>query len=488
MIEEDTCEALWALEVVSGSRAAATPDEFAKLLVQSTRIIRLYELKEKLGSGWGRYVCDKSVSLLGPSAEEKLMASRKTALSALLSMPREKFDSIKESLRADVAGLRVFDFEPESRLDFFKIVDRVVRGDTRFFKLNFSSPVPVAILHSDTGKLLISLDRFYLPPEAVHEFDTEKDAYLFFSNFMTLLLHLKENSLVETESILADPFAARYIKDIYKVFSRGIKDEKKMEIGEMIRTGKVWEATSALLEHESFYAAFKHVYGVSLMSFGLGELRFTSFASEGLFRIDRNGLEKMAEAFEKNRKTTREFFIGMCYLYATIQQFFFDKRLYLSKELEPVLPDDIGWSLPIRIYADCTAGSELRGGILSSIVGIKNIRVETDDGKFLNVTKEDTDFTIMPLHHTLINAQTYSIPESEDLYRGAIYYSPEIFYLLNFLTIRKGFSEEIVDEINGFVPRKFKFVKEKEMVGIVSHMSDMVAAVPAKTSSKKVKK
>ena len=480
MLERDVKDAIWALDRVEKKNLEGNPDELARLLVQCTHTIRLHELKGKLSAGWGKYVYDKSISTLGENAERKLRNSRKEVLAKVLSLSDNEFNSLKESLREDIASLRVFDFEPETRSDFFKLINRTVSGDIKFFKASIAGPVPVTVLTADAGIMLISLDNLCLPDETAKEFDSETDAALFFSNFLTLVLHAKENGLVDSEAVLSDKLALKYVRETYKVFSRGIKDEKKMEIGELIREGNVAEALNSLLKHNSFYEAFKHLPNITLISFGKGLLKFTSFYCEGTFTINNYGLEKMMEAFEKNEKAPREFFIGASYLFCTLVDYFLDKRAYLSKELTPVLPKSTGWSLPLKISANCTVDSEEKENITTSIFGIKGLRIDTADGKFINITKADEDFRLKPVEHTLMNVQVYHLPEASDICRGTIYYSPEIFYLLNLMMVRRKLNKKLVDELNPRIPRKFTFVKEEGKAGIVSHFSDAVK-VAAKT-------
>ena len=485
MFEKDIKNAVWALDKVGKGTPVDTPDELAKMVVQTTKIIRLHELKDKLKSGWGKYVYDQSVSALGNRCEYKLRNARSIALGKLSSLPKTKFNSIKHSLKEELVSLRVFDFEPESRLEFYKIINGIVSENIKFFKMNISSPIPVSILMADDGKMLISMDRFVIPEAASNEFDNEKDAKLFFGNLLSLLFHCKENGLVEEDEILSDKFAQKYSRELYRIIHRGMKDEDKIEIAEHIRDGKIWEAAGILMEHDSFYGFFKNLPNMALVSFGPGILTFSSFIGEGTFTLNEYAMEKMVEAMGKNKESSREYFLAASYIYFTLVEYFMDKRVHLSRDLEPVLPDDAGWSLPVKIDAECTADYDTKKNVDYSLFGIKNITMETADNKFIRITKSAEDFKIKPIDHTLINIQTYQLPDSSDIYRGAIYYSPEIFYLLNLMMVRRKLDNSIVAELNPRIPRKFRFVKEGKKTGIMSYITDKMTAVPSKPSKKR---
>lgn len=482
MFDKNIKDAVWALDRIEKGRPIDNPDEMAKMLIWTTKIIRLHELKDRLKSGWGKYVYDRSMSVLGENPVYRLRNSRSIVLGKLSSLPKDQFDSIKDSLKEELVSLRVFDFEPESRPEFFKIINNIVSENIRFFKANISSPIPVSILISDDGKMLISMDRFVLPEAAVKEFENENDAKLFFADFIALLLHCKENGLVEPDKILADKFAQKYSREIYKVFHRSIKKEDKIAAGNYIRDGKVWEAAGMLMEHNSFYRVFKNLPNMALVSFGAGILTFSSFVGNATFTFNEYAMEKMLDAFSRNKKSAREFFMAGSYLYFTLVEYFMDKRVYLSRDLEPILPDDAGWALPVTIDAECTVDSESKQNVDYSLFGIKNIEIETSDSKFIRMTKSPEDFRIKPIDHTLINVQAYNLPDSDEIYRGAIYYSPEIFYLLNLMMVRRKLDGSVIAELNPRIPRKFSFVREGKKSGIVSRITDKIAAVPSKTS------
>jgi len=485
MFEKDIKNAVWALDKVGKGTSVDTPDELAKMVIQTTKIIRLHELKDKLESGWGRYVYDQAVSSLGEKSEYKLRNARGIALGKLSSLSKTKFNSIKDSLKEELVSLRVFDFEPEARPEFYKIINNIVSENIKFFRMNISNPVPVSILLADEGKMLISMDRFVLPEDTLREFENENDAKLFFGNLLSLLFHCKENGLIEEDEILADKFAQKYSKEIYKLVHKGMKDEEKIEIADHIRDGKVWEAAGMLMDHESFYRFFRNLPNLALVSFGPGIITFSSFIGEATFTLNEYAMEKMVEAMSRNKQSSREFFLSASYLYFTLVEYFMDKRVYLSRDLEPVLPDDAGWSLPVKIDAECTADYDTKKDVDYSLFGVKNITMETSDNKFIKLLKSTDDFRIKPIDHTLVNVQAYHLPGAADIYRGAIYYSPEIFYLLNMMMVRRKLDGSIVAELNPRIPRKLNYVRENGKTGIMSYLTDKMAAVPSKPSKKR---
>ena len=144
MFEEKVDEAIWVIEVAAGKKKAENPNDLARLVVNSTKIIQLYEISGKL-SGWAKYIFDKSNAILGNTAIYKLRAARKDALMKLSSLSTNELKAIKESLREDFVGLRIFDFEPEIRLTYYKLFNSIIsETDMRHFRicLLYTSPSP----------------------------------------------------------------------------------------------------------------------------------------------------------------------------------------------------------------------------------------------------------------------------------------------------------------------------------------------------------
>jgi len=477
MFEEKVDEALWAIEVAAGKKKAENANDLARLVVNSTKILQLYEISEKL-NGWAKYVFDKSNAVLGNNAVYKLRAARKDALMKLSSLGTNELKAIKESLREDFVGLRIFDFEPEVRLTYYKLFNSIIsETDMKHFRIALTSPAPITFLTSDIGYMIVALDRIHLPESFVSEFENEGDAYAFFSNIITLMLYAKQKKLLDAEQISTDKFASKYAKECYKILTKSSKNETNINIAELIREGNLWDAVGELQMKENFYNAFKYMWNITLVSFGFGEMKFTSFVSESTFTIDKYGLERMADAFEKNKNASREYFTAMFLLNSAIQDYFFDKRIYLSRELEPVLPSDMGWAFPLTIKAECTADWKPvvpLNNIPASCFGIKSIRIDTADNKFFYLAKAPEDFKIDPVNGSIAKAELYSVANA-DFVKGGYFFIPEFSTALLTIAINRRIDQDVVNQLNlNPTFRKFSFVSEDGKNGIAGYFSSYI--------------
>ncbi len=475
MFDEKVEKALWVIDVAAGNKAAANPNDWASVVLYSTRVMQLYDLAGKL-SNWSKYVYDKSNAILGADAVYKLKAARKDALMKLASLNPKQLSEIKPLLREDIVGLRIFDVEPEVREVYYKLLTTIAREtEMRRYKIALTSPTPLSILSSEPGYMVVMMDKPHLPAETVAEFESASDAAAFFSAFLTLALYAKQKRMFDAEQIAKDKLASKYARESYKIFSRSIRKDKHIPIAEAIRSGNVWEAVADLQMEESFYNAFKHMWKATLVSFGFGEMKLTSFVSETTLAIDKYGLEKMAEAFEKNKNATKEYLTAICLLNTAIQDYFLDRRIYLSRELEPVLPSDMGWKLPLTVVMECTADCKPikpLDNLPASLFGIKNIRIDTADSKFVYFGKAPEDFKIDPINGTVANVIIYSVPDSE-FYRGNLFFIPEALHCLASIAINRILDGRVVAAINSNPGlRKLKFISEDGKNGIAGYFTD----------------
>lgn len=479
MFDEKVEKALWVIDVAAGKKAAANANDWASAVLYSTRVIQLYGIADKL-SNWSKYVYDKSNAILGANAIHKLKAVRKDALMKLSSINQKQLSEIRPLLREDLVGLRIFDFEPEVREAYYSLLNAITREtEMRRYKIALTSPSPISILSSEPGYMVVMMDKPHLPTETVAEFENESDAAAFFSAFLTLALYAKQKKIFDSEQITKDKFASKYSRESYRIFSRSIKKDKHIQIAEAIRSGNVWDALADLQMEESFYNAFKHMWKATLVSFGFGEMKLTSFVSETTLTIDKYGLEKMAEAFEKNKNATKEYFTAICFLNAAIQDYFVDRRIYLSRELEPVMPADISWKLPLTVAMECTADCKPikpLNNLPASLFGIKNIRIDTADSKFVYFGKAPEDFKVDPINGTVANVIIYSVPDSE-FYRGNMFFIPEALHCLASIAINRILDGRIVAALNSNPSlRRLKFISENGKNGIAGYFTDYLKA------------
>ncbi len=475
MFDEQVEKALWVIDVAAGKKTAASPNEWASVVLYSTRVIQLYDIAGKL-SNWSKYVYDKSNAILGANAVYRLKAARKDALMRLSSLAPKQLSEIRPLLREDLVGFRIFDFEPELRAAYYTLLNAITREtEMRHYKIALTNPMPLSIISSEPGYMTVMMDKPHLPAETVAEFETEKDAVIFFSNFLTLILYAKQKKMFDAEQIAKDRFASKYAKECYKVFTKSIKKEKHIPIAEAIRAGNLWDAVADLQMEESFYNAFKNLWKATFVSFGFGEMRLTSFVSETTLTIDKYGLEKMADAFEKNKNASKEYLMAVCLLNAAIQDYFFDRRIYLSRELEPVMPSDMGWKLPLSVAMECTADCKPikpMKDLPASLFGIKNIRIDTADSKFVYFGKAPEDFKVDPINGTIANVMVYTVPDT-DFYRGNLFFVPEVLHCLASIAINRILDGRIVAAINSNPGlRKLRFISEDGKNGIAGYLTD----------------
>lgn len=489
MFDEKVEKALWVIDVAAGKKTAANPDDWASVVLYSTRIMQLYGLAGKL-SNWSKYVYDKNNSILGANAVYKLKAARKDALMKLSSLPPKQLSGIRPLLREDLVGLRIFDFEPELRIAYYNLLTAITsQTEMKHFKMALTNPMPLTVVASEPGYMTVMMDKPHLPAETAAEFESEQDATLFFSNFLPLILYAKQKRMFDADQVARDKLASKYAKECYKIFTKSIKKEKHIPIAEAIREGRLWDAVADLMMEESFYNALKNMWGVTFISFGFGEMKLTSFVSETTLTLDRYGLEKMADAFEKNKNASREYFMAICLLNVAIQDYFFDKRLYLSRELEPVLPSDAGWKLPLSIAMECTADwkpIKPLGDLPASLFGIKSIRIDTADSKFVYFGKPAEDFKADPINSTIANVTIYSLPNSE-FYKGGIVFIPEALHCLASIAVNRMIDARVAAALNSNPGlRKLRFVSEDGKSGIVGYFTDYFKA-PQKAAKRSKK-
>ncbi|MEM4166140.1 MAG: hypothetical protein QW153_02010 [Candidatus Bilamarchaeaceae archaeon] len=479
MFDEKVENALWVVDVAKGKKKPATLEEWLKVVIYSTKILRLYDISGKL-NGWARYVFDKTNATLGNKAKTLLRTIRKEALSQILSHSPEEIKAIRNSLKEEYISTRVIDFEPEIRENFYTLLN-IFLSDTslKYYKLALANPAPVNVLINDIGYMLIITDNYYLPIETINEFENENDAYTFFANFLMLLLYAKEKKIFEADVLINDKIASKYVKECYRIFSKSIKDEKKSGIAELIRSGNIWDAVGELQTYESFYSAFKQMHNINLVSFAYGEIKITSFVAEITLSVDKYGLEKMADIFEKNKNSTKGYFTGIFYLNAAIQDYLIDRRVYLSRELDPILPDGAGWALPLKIKFECTADWKTIVPLNKPayLFGIKNAYIETMDNKFISVRKAPEDFEIDPVNGSIAKIEVYSTEEENDLFKGNIMFIPEFLGLLSNLMLKGRIDESIVNTLNlNPAYRKFNFISEKGKIGIDGYFTGYITA------------
>lgn len=489
-IDRNTKRTLKVLDFAKGKTTPKSAEEWAEALFQLTNVIRLFNIEERLGSGWGKYVFDVTINELGENAEEKLRAKRSIAIKKLSSLKDEQLNALSPSLRRDVIAQRILDYEPSVRQAYKKLLLKLLATrNLRFIKLNTHSPKPISVLYSENNTTLLNFDNFYVDPMTVRLFDSKQHAMEFVSRFAVALLYCRRKGISTSDEIANDRLASAYSRKLYKLFLKGMVDENKsnMEIAELFRDYDIYGASRLLMAKEKFYITIRNLAQVMLVEFRPGKLHITSFIGKGKFAFDEYGKEKILESTSRDRHAGALYLSGVASIFDYLINNFSLDSVYLKHDFSPASMEDNPWAkkLPMQISAECTADYEKIEIGNNSLIGLKNVAIGFSSGDFIELAKPAEDFSVDPVHHSLFYSTNIMLYPKSGMMSGAFYTMPELDVM--FMELRRfgKISKSAVNRANLITSKSrtgktFEYIAKDGKSGVIANLSDIMLARPKK--------
>lgn len=486
--DADTKRTLKVLDVVKGKTSIGKPDDYAEALYQLTRIIRLFNMSDRLNAGWGKYIYDQAIAQLGEDAEEKLRAKRKKVLKALNALDQDKLNDISPSVRRELIEQRMLDYEPSIRpiyRDF--LMNLLGTKGLRFIKLNTHSPKPISLLYSEGNSTLLILDNFYVDPQTIRMFDNKKDANEFMVRLAAALIYCKRKNLISGNDVAGDAKAADYTRKLYKLFLKAVKSENEsnVEIGDLLKDYELIDAADRLMAKDSFYITMKNLGSAVLLEFEPSKLYATSFFGKATFTFDEPGRDKVMELISREKQGGNMYLAGVASLFDFLVKNFSGDDVYLRRNF---IPESMGrnpWveKLPLKIIAETTADNKKTNGGTTAMVGLKKLAIVFSDNEFVELVKPASDFAYKPIEHTFIYSSTTMIYPESGLMHGSFYAMPEFDVLINELVNSGKVDKDAVAKANLMFsrvgqPKTFGYYSRGGKTGIVGGFTDKIIAKP----------
>ncbi len=494
VIDTNTKRTLKVLDIVKGRTSISKPADYAEALFQLTGMIRLFNIEERLKSGWGKYIYDKTINELGDDAEEKLRAKRKAVLQALATLGQDELNNIPASLRREIIEQRILDYEPNIRETYQKLLlDLLGTKDLRFIKLSTHSPKPVSILYSEGNATLLTFDNFYIDPATVRLFDSRKDAIEFIVRLSVALIYCRRKNLMTGDDIAGDTRAADYTRKVYKSFLKSVGEENNdnLAIGDFLKEFELHEAAQRLMAKDSFYMTMKNMAPAVLIEFEPSRLHVTSFLGEGTFTFDEFGRDKITSLISRDSNGGRLYLSGVASLFDYLVKNFSSYDAYLERDFTIASISRNPWTkkLPMKIIAESTADSAKADVGTRALVGLKKLAIVFSDNEFIELVKPETDFGFDPIHHSFIYSSTTMIYPESGMMHGNFYAMPEVDVLFNELINSGKVNKQAVAKANLMFSRigrgkTFGYYDKGGKVGIVGGFTDTVLAKPERGGRK----
>ncbi len=487
-IDVSTKRTLKVLDFVKGRSTPRSTGDWAEALFQLTNMVRLFNIRENLKSGWGRYIHDVTMNELGDNAEEKIMKKRKQALKELSSLDENQLERIPVDLRKEIIAQRVLDYEPQVREEYKGLLIKLLRTkDLRLIKLNTHSPMPISVLFSEGNSTLLTFDNFYMDPATARMFDSEYNARQFLIRLAVAVLYCRRKSLESAKDITEDKRAADYSRRLYRLFHKAVAEEssRNIKIGEMLGEYDLVGAAKMLMANDKFYITMKNLAPAILLEFEPGRLHVTSFLGMGSFAFDDYGKEKIVELISRNREAGALYLAGTASIFDYLVKTFSRDEMYLNADFTPASIGRNPWTdrLPFRMTAECTADYEMTDEVPSTLVGLKMFSITFTNGEFIELIKPEEDFYFDPVHHSFLYSTNAMIYPETGVVNGIFYSMPELDVMLAELRRAGRVDKEVIGRANLILAghkleKPFEYFEKDGKAGIVGSISDTIRAAP----------
>jgi len=491
-IDPNAKRTIAVLDVVNRISSPSTVEEQAEALLQLTNIIRLFNVKERLGSGWGKYIYEVAINTLGEDAENKLRAKRKELLTQLASLDSRELEKIPVQIRKGLINQRIYDYEPPAREDFKRLfLNLVGTEDLKTVRISTHSPKPVTVLFSEGNATLLMLDNFYIDPATVRMFDSEKSATEFIARLTATLLYCKRKNLTSQADIIKDSIATEHSRILYKLWLKSLTEEsdENIKIGERFKEYDILGAAEKIMANDAFYLTMKNIQSVALIEFAPSTLNFTSFVGTATFSFDDYGKDRISATLARDKQGSALHLLAATMLFDYLTKNFSLDDVYLERDftIASVSKNDWVARLPLNILAECTADYDVVEGRLRALVGIKRFVLTFADGEFVQLTKSEESFAIDPIYHSIIYSIATMPYDEAGIMSGTFYIMPEFDSLLIELRRYGRVAEQAVNRANfvfsrGIRTKPFKYLEKDSIAGVVGSFTDVV------TTSKEGKK
>ncbi|NYZ77014.1 hypothetical protein H0O02_01725 [Candidatus Micrarchaeota archaeon] len=494
-IDVNAKRTLAVLDIVSGTSSPKNMEERAEALLQLTNIIRLFTIKERLGSDWGKYIYDATVNALGEDSEEKLRAKRKELLGQLASLDSKELGRTAPSLRRELIGQRIFDYEPGAREAFKQFLLNLLDSEgLKTIKLSTHSPSPVSVLFSEKDATLLAFDNLYIDPQTVRMFDSKKNATDFVIRLAVALLYCRRKNLASPADVAKDSLASEYSRTLYKLWLKSLAEEnnENMRIGEQLRDHDIPGAAERLMGNDAFYMTMKNMASALLVEFGPARLNLASFLGTAAFAFDEYGKDRISELVSRNRRASALCLSGTASLFDYLVKNFSLDDAYLERDFSLASMGENGWieRLPLRINAECTADYENPKEKTTVFVGLKKFVITFSSGEFIELTKAEDSFITDPVHHTCIYSVTTMLYPESGMMQGTFYAMPELDALLIELRRYGKVDEKAINRANFIFARgmrgkqPFAYFEKNGNAGVVGSFTDVMIAKPERGGRK----
>lgn len=495
VIDANAKRALKTLDFVKGKATPRNNEEWAETLLQLTGIVKLFNIRSRLKSGWGRYVYDTTVNKLGENAEEKLIEKRKQALKQLVSLDESELEGLSVSIRRKLIEQRIYDYEPEARENFKKLLLKLAgTSDLRTIRLSTHTPRPFSILFSEGPFVLLTFDNFYVDTMTARMFDNEKNAKAFISILATALLYCKRKGLKSASDVGKDKIAAKYSRNLYRFFHKAVIEENSsnVKIGEMFRDNDLVKAGERLMAKDKFYITMKSMAPAILVEFNPGKVYLTSFLGTAEFVFDEYGRGKIIEFNTRNKQGGVLYLSGVTSIFDYILKNFTRDEVHLERNFMPASIRKNPWveKMPLKFYAECTADYEKAAERTNTLIGLKRFVITFADGEFIELVKPEEEFRIDPVHRTVLYSTTAMLYPESGMMNEGFYAMPELDVI--FIELRRfGKIDKMAINRANYVfaragrTKTFHYFEKDGKAGIVGSFSGIIAAKPEKRGRKK---